>query len=508
VAAGASALTRRASLALTAAALLVAVAVRVLFLADKPFWRDEAWVAELLGLPVAEILERARAIPIGFACLVKGVSRLVPAAPPEVALRLVPLAAGLAAIALLPSLTAALGGSLPTGHVALWLAAGMPALVFYSRELKPWSLDLMLAVLLPLLAQRARAGAMRAQAALALLLVATPWVSFGGLFPAAAVLLYATLRSWRLGGPRQAASWLATALGFGLSLAAAFASTLGRQVANPLLRQVWQNELPSELSLRGLVHSLWEVHAASLPYLFPRIWLATLGLAIVGACTWPAKQRAFLLWLWLGSATMAALVAATGLYLLEEGRFVLFLAPPVLLLTSGGLVAVLERAWPRRGAALAISVAMLGALFWTGQAISHRLRSAHSDRARYFLFDIVHDVAPLIDRLDRDGVSPQAVMVSRYAANSFRYYRRGRLPGAFVCGSLECREFRPAFDRWLASVEADGYLLLTDEEAVPGRRQSLENSGFEIQEIAAARGACLWRIRRVRSGAASPPRTR
>ena len=99
-------------------------------------------------------------------------------------------------------------------------------------------------------------------------------------------------------------------------------------------------------------------------------------------------------------------------------------------------------------------------------------------------------------------------MVSRYAANPFRYYRHGRLPGAFVCGGLECREFRPAFDRWLASVEAEGYLLLTDEEAVPGRRQSLENSGLAIQEIAAARGACLWRISRTRLGTASPPRTR
>lgn len=506
MAAGASALSRRASLVFTAAALLVAVAVRVVFLADKPFWRDEAWVAELLGLPVAEILERARAIPIGFACLVKGVSSLAPMAPPEVSLRLVPLAAGLAAVALLPSLTAALGGSLPTGHAALWLAAGMPALVFYSRELKPWSLDLLIAVLLPLLTQRALAGAQRAHVALAMLLVATPWVSFGALFPAAAALTFATLLTWRRGGPRPTAVWLATALGFGISLWAAFAATLRRQLTNPFLRQVWQDELPSELSLGGSVRSLWDVHAASLPYLFPRAWLVALGLALVGGCTWPAKQRAFLLWMWLGTATLAALASAGGLYVLEQGRFLLFLAPPLLLLTSGGLVASLERAWPRRGSALAISVAMLCALFWTDQAISHRLRPAGSDPARYFLFDIVHDVAPLIDRLDRDRVPPHAVMVSRYAAYSFRYYRRGRLPGAFVCGSLECRDFSPAFDRWLASMEGDGYLLLTDEEAV--RRQALEEGGFEIQEIATARGACVWRIRRARAGEASPPRTR
>jgi len=499
---------RPVSLALTATALLVAALVRVLFLADKPFWRDEAWVAELAGLRVAQILEGARAIPIGFVCLVKAVAGLVPAAPPEVGLRLVPLAAGLLTVALLPTLCAALGGSFSTGQVALWLATGMPALVFYSRELKAWSLDLLLAAMLPLLTQRALAGVRRAHIALALLLIATPWVSFGALFPATAAMLFATLRSWRQGGPRLAAAWLAAALGFGLSIAAAFATTLSRQVASPLLRQVWESELPREFSLPGLGRALWTVHAASIPYLFPGIGPVALCLAIVGACVWPAKQRAFLIWMWLGSAAMAALTAAAGFYILEEGRFLLFLAPPFLLLTSGGLVASLDRAWPRRGAVLAISIAVLGAAFWSGQAIAHRLHPVRSDPARYFLFDIVHDVAPLIDRLDRDGVLPKTVMVSRYAANPFRYYRRGRLTGAFVCGSIECRQFQPAFDHWLAGVETEGYLLLTDEEAEASRRQALEESGLEIHEIATARGASLWKIRRVSSGSASASHTK
>ena len=40
-----------------------------------------------------------------------------------------------------------------------------------------------------------------------------------------------------------------------------------------------------------------------------------------------------------------------------------------------------------------------------------------------------------------------------------------------------------------------GWLILVDEEADAGRRQALRQRGFEVEDVLAARGARLWRIR-------------
>src|SRR4029079_14835025 len=121
------------------AAIALAVAVRVAFLADKAFWRDEAWVALLVRDPLQAATD-GRAAPFGFLLLTRLVAAISPG-PPEITYRLIPLAAGVAAVPLVARLALALGGSRAVALTAAWLAAGMQGLVYYSRELKSYDLD-------------------------------------------------------------------------------------------------------------------------------------------------------------------------------------------------------------------------------------------------------------------------------------------------------------------------------------------------------------------------------
>lgn len=492
--------------ALSGLALVVAVVTRLAFLDAKPFWRDEAWVAWLAERPWTEVFASAWAVPRGFLVAVKGVAVLLPGLPPELALRVIPLGAGLATIALLPRLARALGASATVGVVAMGVACGLPAFVHYSRELKSWPLDLLLAVLLPLFALEARTSR-RAALGLVFALLLTPWLSFGGLFPAAAVLALLALDAWRGQGSRMC-FWIA-ALALALALGATLWLVLARQASSPFLREVWRAEMEGGAGAPSrIATALFQVHRVSLPYFFPAVWPVALALALIGAFTWPREGRGTLLWLWLATGALTGIAAALGLYVLAHGRFVLFLAPPLLLLASGGLLALLERAVGRgRGGAAAMLLAAAVGIAWSAQAVAHRLRPVRHDPARFFLFDVVEDVEPLISWLERERVPARNVMVSRYAEYPFRYYSRGRLQGAAVCGLLACRDFGQALDRWLARTRGERFLLLVDEEAQRGggKRRALVERGLEIEEAASARGAQLWRIR---PREASPPRTR
>ncbi|MFN2427475.1 MAG: hypothetical protein ABR587_13625, partial [Candidatus Binatia bacterium] len=104
------------------AAMAVALVARVAFLADKPFWRDEAWVALLVDDPMRAAAD-GRAAPVGFLLLTRMASALP--WPPEVTFRLFPLACGLALLPVLWKLTLALGGSRRAAVAATWLAAGL-----------------------------------------------------------------------------------------------------------------------------------------------------------------------------------------------------------------------------------------------------------------------------------------------------------------------------------------------------------------------------------------------
>src|SRR5829696_387677 len=100
---------RRWAATVLIAAALTGIVLRVAYLGGKPFWRDEAWVARVVELPPAERATILHVCPPGFLATVRTVAALLPALSPEVAYRILPLAAGVASMALLPLLARRLG---------------------------------------------------------------------------------------------------------------------------------------------------------------------------------------------------------------------------------------------------------------------------------------------------------------------------------------------------------------------------------------------------------------
>jgi hypothetical protein len=491
---------RRTAVWVAGLGLLLALGVRVALLADKPFWRDEALVALLVESPLAQTIRDGREVPIGFLAAVKAVAWALPDLAPEVAYRLLPLAAGMAAVALLPLLARSLRAPAAAPLAALWLSAGLPAFVYYSRELKPYALDLLLAVAVPLLAWRSWAMERpdrRAWAGLLGVLLVAPWVSFGGLFMVTAALAAVLEHVARRPDRRQ--QWGMAALLWLSSLAAVYILALRRQAANWWFFDAWRQDLllPGAVGVVDVGRALFRPHAVVVPYLFPFVWPGALLLVVVGLAGWPPAERRFLLWLWLGAGAAASAAGLANLYMPWHGRLLLFLAPPLVMAAAAGLARL--AAGLRLGAHWTVLAAAALSLWWSGAAVAHRLRSTQTEARSFFVYDVLHDVEPLISRLDRQGVPGRRVMVSRYAASSFRYYSRGRLADATVCWGLECLDQARLVAGWLDRLPGEGWMILIDQET-GGHRQLLARRGFEWRTAAQARGTRLWQVTRRAGG--------
>jgi hypothetical protein len=486
-------------------ALSVAVISRGAWLWTKPLWRDEAWVARLAGQSFDRALGDPHAVPLGFLALVK-LSGALPGLPPEVGLRLVPLIAGLAALPVLAALARRLGASPWTTLSAVWLATGLPALIYYSRELKPYSLDLLLAVLVPWLALETlepRPGTRpvrRGATALALVAcaLATPWISFGANFVVGPTLAWAALPT----GRRKALPWMA-ALAFAVSFAAAYSTALGPQSDSLRLRDTWREELAVETAQPGpsqAAAALWRYFAVSLPYLFPGVWPLVVVLAIVGLWAWPRRERWLISGWCLGPAVATTVAVVTGRYVIGHGRLLLFAAPPLILLAAAGLVRLAEAGAALAGRAggerLGAALAAAACVVWSTQSMLHRVRPYRTDVARYFLFDILQDVDPIIAEAERRVAPGEPLMVSRYAGEAFLFYAHGRLPSALVCTRRNCRDDGPVLQNWLQGIRERGWMIVLEEEKRSGRRNTARLQGLQVRTAARARGVRLWEIRR------------
>ncbi len=491
-------------------AMGVALLARTAFLGSKPFWRDEAWVATLAGMPLREAIERHLPVPIGFVALTK-LTAWLPGLPPEVSYRLLPLICGVAALPLLYQLAYRLSGSRLIAVNALWLAAGLPALIYYSRELKSYEIDFLFAVLVPLLTLRLfdrhgaveKNGSGRPVTIISLLaaLTAAPWLSFGSLFPIIAALTWGWLALWpRATRPTQC-WWLLATLAYGAAFGAAYFVAVQAQVNFADDLHSWKRAL---FSLQGLptgtevTRAVSQYFRESLTYLFQSAWRAVVPFMLIGAWWWPGPQRSFLCWLCFGSAAAAIVAALADHYLLVQGRFLLFAAPPYLLFAAAGLVQVGRWLEPRLGSTasqrLGVGIVMFGALYGSGAAVLHRLKP--SPKTSYFIYDVLQDVEPLIAHAASVMPTGEPVLISSSAGRPFRFYARGRLAAATVLREEEASQILASFRRWLTAVERHGWVLLVREPDEKLLRKPLEDAGFDYRQVSSARGTLLWKITR------------
>lgn len=436
--------TRRTALL---ALLAVGVFLRLAqYAGDRSLWLDESLLASsILGRSAGGLLEPldyGQTAPFGFLLLVKLSTLLLGTS--EYALRLVPFAGALAALALIvPVARRYVGrGALP---VAVALFALAPYLLYYSAEVKQYSLDVLVSLVVLALAADAADEARLTRRTTLLLLAAGMlgvWLSQPAVFMLAGTGLVLGLGAVRAGDwPRArvlaaiGAAWLASFAGAYL--------VARRGLADPEYMQAfWRSGffplLPS--SPREL---LW------LPVSFARVFSEPLGamgkdvsgfgppqvaagiVAFTAGALWMRKERPARLAL-LGAPILVVLLASAlrlypfGSSWATGGRVVMFLIPSFVFLMAQGA----EWLWGRFGK---IAGAAVVALMLIPSALYAVLTVPHA-RA---------EVKPLLEYANEHRAPGDLLYVYYNGRATLEYYapRYGWHAGDTVYGV--CSRFRP-----------------------------------------------------------------
>ena len=486
-------LLRRPPAALAAAALLIGAALRAFHLLEgRSLYIDEARLAlnigsrSLAGLLHPLDYEQTAPIPFLFAeklaTLLGGMN--------EVALRFVPFVAGAAALFLLYRLATRILPE-PAAALATALGAVSPALVQYSNEAKPYSIDALIGVLLILLGLELLAAPEDLAkwkryfvAATVAVLVSTPGVIVvggvtAGLLTSRAVRRHEPLRMKLIGG---SVLWLAISAAIYLAFYRAVSSL-------PYMQSFWRPAFltPHEGALltragRMAGDVFWGTFMGG-PYFhtttretFPLVILMTSGLAAValaGAIYVGRKAGWSALAVLIGPVPVLIAAAAAGVYPITL-RLVQFCLPALVVLIAGGAALAAQSAPPRRKAIL---MAMMAAALLIRPAVRVAVPALHTYQWQ--------ELRPLVRHYESEG-RDEPVYVFANAAPAWLFYTtnwehpdRARL-------------------QWYAEAASEGGPAF---ENAPPRRAPVSGEGAELVYTAGPRKELLgistgdqWRV--------------
>jgi len=324
--------------ALAAAVVLAGAGLRVAAYAPgRPLWFDEALLAlNIIDPPPDGLLGQlsfAQGAPPGFLLAQSALVSVL--GPGEHALRLIPLASGIAALALFWPVARRIVGP-PAALGALVLFAALAPLVEYSAELKQYSGDVLaaLAVTGAALLVLERPSSVRRAVALGAVGAVALWLSHAALLVIAGVGAVLAARAARRRDPAAlgllagaAALWLASA-------ASAYVVSLRHLTG--LQRHVVGGDSPFSPPIPPRAPTdlawPWEVSAMTLEGLAGWPTPFAVGAALLGAVGAVSLLRrdASRGWLLLAPVAVALLASALGRYPVGD-RFVLFLMPALVL---------------------------------------------------------------------------------------------------------------------------------------------------------------------------------
>jgi len=412
----------------------VGVYARARGLSQKPFWGDEAWVAEAAADRSYGNLFWQTDLPIPplFAIVTKLVGSLV--SPPELGFRLVPLTCGILVVPLSFWIVRLLRVPRTVALTAMALCAASPLLLQWSRELKQYECEAFLSSLVALLVvihcrPCSRRAIWRIRAAMIPLLFVCPWLGYGTVFPATALL--AGL-AWTCYGRRGQREGITTALiGFVclvMSTVLVLSLVAAAQGRHPGLIQFTSHWFIDPLSLRSwmragaygvvstalvLVPVDWtyaqdrEEILSLLSVLAAGVWLCIL----VGLWAWPGRGRRLLLCWILGAWALLLLAAVVRRYPFGAARMMVFTAPPMMLAAAAGWIRIC------RACALVSGRSSIGMV--AGLLLSCLLVAGLPLRANNCAYGDVPAVLTVLQKEHRTG---EPVLVSLDAAPAARYY--------------------------------------------------------------------------------------
>ena len=317
----------------------------------RSLWLDEALIARSLvsrdyvGL-VAEPLQGDQAGPVLWLWGTRLALDLL--GDGERALRTVALLAGLATLVLTWLLARRL---LPEAlvPVALLLTVLSPSLLYFSNEVKPYALDVAVALGLVLLALRTRDDVRP----LALAGAVAVWASFASVFVLtglSVVLVLDALRRRGLLAAARAAAWLS---GWVVSLGISYVLVLHRLRDSEILSTFWDNTFPDGADDLPAWLLRRSVDLTRNPL---DLVLAPLALLLLGIGLWRvARHHPRRALLTFAGVPVALIAAALSAYPFAD-RLALWIVPPAFVLLAGVLPDRVDRAIPLMAGAAALTI--------------------------------------------------------------------------------------------------------------------------------------------------------
>ncbi len=428
-----SQLSHRVVLWIAAVALAWGVFARVYRLSERPFWRDEACVADAVTRLSWTELPGQSALPAPPLFVLAAKATGAVAAPAEVGLRLLPLFSGVLLLPLVYAIARRLRAPRTVALAGMILCSTGLMLVIWSRELRQYEVEAMLSAGLALsvfhIRRRERASWAVAITAVSVLLIG-PWLGYGFVFPAATLALMLAVLSPVAGRRRLS-------LLIGISgLAVLAVSTLAvlhvaaaDQAANAALSSYLGNWFIHPLVLHDWLRAGASGAMSTFMMFFPLQWgrqVAVSGvvaaviwaIALLGLATWPRQGRRDMVCWTVGPWVLMLLAAVAHRYPFAVPRMMVCFAPAMSLAVAAGLVQVCracslviaKRTGP--GMVLSLVLAFVPVVY----VVNVPLRQA------YWAF---HDFPSALRLLRQHRRAGETVVVTTNAVAAVRYYARG-----------------------------------------------------------------------------------
>jgi hypothetical protein len=356
----------------------------------------------------------------------------------ERALRLIPLLAGLAVLAaswilarrLLPDVLV---------PIAVLIVALHPALIYYSNEVKQYSTDVLVVLLVALVAQQvgSRVEDGPALRRLTLAGVVAVWFSHVAVLALAGISLILVLRPLVSRDARRAVRVALVLSPWLLSFLASYAVTLHSVESSTELSNYWRHTYPSSvLGLPGWFFSRWYAVADNPLHMTVRV--VGLLLLLIGVLRLGALGRRWAALAW-AIVPMAMLAAAVRAYPFAD-RLALWLVPLVALALAAAL--------PHRLDSFGLVWLLVGTTMLTvalGPAMGTGLQ-------RTVQVQEVEELKPLLEQLAKQRQLSDIVLVEIGSEGPFDYYSRrvgvsrdGVVLFAVRTGTQPCND-RPALE--------------------------------------------------------------
>jgi len=390
------------------------------FLFDRSLWLDESFLAlNIIHRAPSELLrplDYNQGAPLGFLFLEKLASLSLGSS--EMALRSLPFVCAIASVFLFKTIASRflMPAAVP---VAVALFAILEPLIYYSAEVKQYSSDVAITLLLYLLADSLLEVPFRIKRTVVFSVIAgiAMWFSHPAVFILAGLgtsLLWVLLRH----NDRRSLFLLSVpgVLWSGSFLVVYFVS-LRSLSANPQLLAYWQDAFPpippsSVADIRWFVDSFFGLFS-NVGGLEPELTGIAAVAGVLGACTLFSQHRARFLLL-LAPIAFTFLASAFHRYPFRE-RLVLFLVPSVILLMATGLATI--RTKTRESLPL-LSILMVGFLLFRP--------ALHA--GRYFIHPrTVEEIKPAIEYVRNHRLKADTLYIYCMSTCPFQYYSERHL---------------------------------------------------------------------------------